>query len=264
MQIEVCIDSVDSAINAARGGADRLELCGNLGLGGGSTPSLGLLKAVQKAVTLPIMVMIRPRTGDFLYSDSEMETMLEDIKIFKDHGVQGFVFGVLTPEGRVDVVRTKREVILLTSKSSVCFHRAFDMTRDVKEAIGDVLKIDRVTRILTRGLILTCSGQGKSVSESLDVLAWLQETSRAAGVTVMPGSGINPHTVGPILDRLLPLGLSEIHLSAGSWVEGAMSFRRDGMDMGVGNGEWDIWRTNEETVQNVRQQVESLENQVYK
>jgi copper homeostasis protein len=102
------------------------------------------------------------------------------------------------------------------------------------------------------------------VSESLGVLASLQETSRAAGVTVMPGSGINPNTVGPILNRLLPLGLSEIHLSAGSWVKGDMSFRREGMDMGVGNGEWDIWRTSEEIVQNVRQQVELLESQVYK
>lgn len=98
----------DSAI---RGGANRLELCGNLGLGGGTTPSLGLLKAVQKAVkshNIPIMVMIRPRVGDFLYSDSEMEVMLEDIQIFSKHGAQGFVFGVLTREGRVDIERTKR------------------------------------------------------------------------------------------------------------------------------------------------------------
>ncbi|KAF5385067.1 hypothetical protein D9615_001253 [Tricholomella constricta] len=95
--IEVCVDSVQSAINAAQAGADRLELCANLALGGGTTPSLGLLKAVQMAA------MIRPRTGDFLYSDSEIDVILEDIRIFKEYGVRGIVVGILDKDGRVDV-----------------------------------------------------------------------------------------------------------------------------------------------------------------
>ncbi|KAF5388520.1 hypothetical protein D9757_004690 [Collybiopsis confluens] len=107
---EICIDSVESALNAVHGGASRLELCGNLGVGGGTTPSLGLFKTVHKAIkpyNIPVMVMIRPRTGDFLYSDADMEVMLEDIRAFKELDVQGFVFGVLTREGRVDVERTR-------------------------------------------------------------------------------------------------------------------------------------------------------------
>jgi len=112
--IEVCIDSVQSAINAAKAGADRFELCANLGLGGGTTPSLGLLKAVQKAAAgIPIMAMIRPRTGDFLYSDDEFNVMLEDIRVFKEHNVRGIVVGVLTALGQVDVERMKQLVRVL-------------------------------------------------------------------------------------------------------------------------------------------------------
>ncbi|KAG5721723.1 hypothetical protein E4T56_gene13584 [Termitomyces sp. T112] len=105
--IEVCVDSVESARNAAHAGADRLELCANLGLGGGTTPSLGLLKSVQKVVGLPIMAMIRPRTGDFCYSDQELEVMLEDIRVFKEHDVRGIAVGVLDKDGRVDAERMK-------------------------------------------------------------------------------------------------------------------------------------------------------------
>ncbi|KAJ3880800.1 copper homeostasis CutC domain-containing protein [Lentinula edodes] len=218
--VEVCVDSVESAMNAVRGGANRLELCGNLGLGGGTTPSLGLLKEVRKAIE-SFKVMIRPRTGDFLYSESEMQVMLEDIRIFKENGVVGFVFGVLTGEGRVDVARTQR------------------MT-----AISDIMRMHGVSRILT-------SGQGKSVSGSLEVLASLLGTTQngSSGPIIMPGSGISPDTIGHVLDILLPLGLSEIHLSAGNWMEGGMSFRREGMGMGVGGkGDWGSWKTNERIV----------------
>ncbi|KAJ3932602.1 MAG: CutC family-domain-containing protein [Lentinula lateritia] len=244
--VEVCVDSVESAMNAVRGGAHRLELCGNLGLGGGTTPSLGLLKEVRKAIEsfkVPLMVMIRPRTGDFLYSESEMQVMLEDIRIFKENGVVGFVFGVLTGEGRVDVARTQ-SLINASLPGQVCFHRAFDMTRDANEAISDIGRMHGVSRILT-------SGQGKSVSGSLEVLASLLGTTQngSSGPIIMPGSGISPDTIGHVLDILLPLGLSEIHLSAGNWMEGGMSFRREGMGMGVGGkGDWGSWKTNERIV----------------
>ncbi|KAJ4485790.1 copper homeostasis CutC domain-containing protein [Lentinula aciculospora] len=256
--VEVCIDSVESAMNAIRGGANRLELCGNLGLGGGTTPSLGLLKTVYKAVEsfkVPIMVMIRCRTGDFFYSESEMQVMLEDIRIFRECGVKGFVFGVLTGEGRVDVARTKR-LVDASFPAQVCFHRAFDMTRDAMEAFNDIKKIGGISRILT-------SGQGFSVSQSLQVLASLLEMTgqtqdQLSSPIVMPGSGIDQDTIGHILVTLLPLGLAEIHLSAGSWVEGGMTFRKDGMRMGVGGkGDWGIWQTSENVVREVINQVES-------
>ncbi|KIK70665.1 hypothetical protein GYMLUDRAFT_286672 [Collybiopsis luxurians FD-317 M1] len=250
--IEVCVDSVESAVNAARGGANRLELCGNLSIGGGTTPSLGLFKAVRKALEpyhIPIMVMIRPRIGDFLYSKAEIEVMLEDIQIFKEQGVQGFVFGVLTREGQVDVELLKI-LVSASSPKEVCFHRAFDMTSDANQAINDIMAIDGVTRILT-------SGQGKSVSDSLPVITSLLDTTRGSNLTVMPGSGINPSTIGRILDRLMSTNLTEIHLSAGGWVEGGMNFRREGMGMGVGgNGEWGIWRTDMEIVKQVKAQLQ--------
>ncbi|KAG6837654.1 hypothetical protein H0H93_004930 [Arthromyces matolae] len=132
--VEVCVDSVQSAItlDAAQAGADRLELCANLGLGGGTTPSLGLLKSVQKEVSLPIMVMIRPRTGDFLYSHHELQVMLQDIRIFKGNNVRGIAVGILNREGTVDVKRMKI-VLEAALPLEVCFHRAFDMTRDAEE-----------------------------------------------------------------------------------------------------------------------------------
>ncbi|KAJ3849455.1 copper homeostasis CutC domain-containing protein [Lentinula lateritia] len=246
--VEVCIDSVESAMNAVRGGANRLEVCGNLGLGGGTTPSLGLLKEVQKAIEsfkVPLMVMIRPRTGDFLYSESEMQVMLEDIRIFKENGVVGFVFGVLTGEGRVDVARTQ-SLINASLPGQVCFHRAFDMTRDANEGweTFDIIRYPSISDIM--GI-----GQGKSVSGSLEVLALLLGTTQdgSSGPIIMPGSGISPDTTGHVLDILLPLGLSEIHLSAGNWMEGGMSFRREGMGMGVGGkGDWGSWQTNERIV----------------
>ncbi|KAG9314098.1 CutC family-domain-containing protein [Chiua virens] len=111
LTIEVCIDSVESAAAAVRGGANRLELCSNLGYGGGTTPSIGLLRSVKKAVpNIPIMAMVRPRAGDFVYSEGELDVMLQDISVFKEHGVQGVVFGALTASGDVDESKVKEYV----------------------------------------------------------------------------------------------------------------------------------------------------------
>ncbi|KAG6910500.1 hypothetical protein DXG01_009919 [Tephrocybe rancida] len=250
--IEVCVDSVQSAINAAQGGADRLELCANLGLGGGTTPSIGLLRTVQKAIDgIPIMAMIRPRTGDFLYSDQELDVMLEDIRVFKEQGVRGVVVGILDKHGRVDVERMK-QVVDEALPLEVCFHRAFDMTRDAEEALRDIESIGGISRILT-------SGHGKTVPEALTTLTSLILTTKDLienepwGLTILPGSGINPSTVGPILNALLPLGLQEIHLSGSRWIGSDMVFKREGMGMGIGgDGEWGVWMVDGENISEVR------------
>ncbi|KAK7465435.1 hypothetical protein VKT23_005413 [Stygiomarasmius scandens] len=188
--------------------------------------------------------MVRPRTGDFLYTDEEINVMIEDIQVFKNHGVQGIVLGVLTSDGRVDKERTKR-LVDACLPLEICFHRAFDMTRDAEEALHDILSIGGITRILT-------SGQGTSAPASTNVL---QSLLRIAGgnITIMPGSGIN----GKTIDSLVPLRLSEIHLSGGDWIEGGMIFRREGMGMGVGGkGEWGVFVTNKEKVKEVKEKVD--------
>ncbi|KAJ7161250.1 copper homeostasis CutC domain-containing protein [Mycena crocata] len=254
--IEVCIDSVASALNAVRGGADRLEVCGNLGVGGGTTPSLGLLKAIQHSVDVPIMAMIRPRTGDFLYSHGEVEVMLEDIRVFKRLGVAGVVLGALKADGRVNVEVTKR-LVDEALPLQVCFHRAFDMTYDAAEALRDVMSIGGVSRILT-------SGHGKTALESLDTLESLCATTQKFAeelpwvLSILPGSGINSETVGLILDALLPRGLMEIHLSGGSWVDSEMAYRHEGLGMGVGEGEWSVWTTSEVEVREVRRFADAV------
>ncbi|KAF8078932.1 copper homeostasis protein cutC [Lyophyllum atratum] len=202
------------------------------------------------------MAMIRPRTGDFLYLDQEMDVMLEDVRVFKECGVQGIVIGILREDGRVDVGQMKR-VADAALPLEVCFHRAFDMTRDVNEALRDIKSIGGISRILT-------SGQGKSVPGALPTLESLFRATRAlienepCGLTILPGSGINPQTVGPILDSLLPLGLQEIHLSGGHWKEGGMSFKREGMGMGTGGaGDWGVWVTDAQIVREVREIVDA-------
>ncbi|KAF8665333.1 hypothetical protein AX16_000352 [Volvariella volvacea WC 439] len=255
--IEVCVDSVQSAINAVRGGADRLELCANLGLGGGTTPSIGLLKAVQRAVKgTPIMVMIRPRTGDFLYTDTEVDVMIEDIRACKKYGVRGIVFGALTEEGRVDVERAKR-IIDEALPLEICFHRAIDMSRDIFEALNDIMDIGGVSRILT-------SGHAKTVSEGIPTIQRLYETVHKLAdgepwsLTILPGSGVNPATIRSILSTLLPYGLREIHLSGGHWIDNGVVYRPEGMEMGVGKGEWAIWRTSEDKIRQVRRVVDEM------
>ncbi|EMD32547.1 hypothetical protein CERSUDRAFT_68572 [Gelatoporia subvermispora B] len=222
--IEVCVDSVESAAAAVQGGADRLELCSNLGLGGGTTPSLGLLRSVQRAVPrTPIMVMVRPRTGDFLYSEGEFNVMLEDIRIFKESGTAGVVFGVLDQSGAIDVDRTQKLA-----------NEAFPMQG-----------------------IPPC-GHGRAAPSSLHVLRTLFATASGAHAhshvpALLPGAGINAPTARPLLDALLPCGLREIHLSAGAWEPGAMRYRPEGMGMGLGgDGEWGVWRASEERVRAVR------------
>ncbi|KIL71555.1 hypothetical protein M378DRAFT_114782 [Amanita muscaria Koide BX008] len=250
VNLEVCVDSVESAMSAVRGGADRLELCANLGNGGGTTPSVGLLIVIQNTLgEFPIMVMIRPRTGDFVYSEEEIAVMLEDIRIFKKFGVRGVVIGALTPEGRVDLESTKK-LIDEALPLEVCFHRAFDMTRNPEEALQDLASIGGIARILT-------SGHGKTAPNSLGMLKRLFHTKKELvtepwGLSILPGSGINKENVAELLDFLVPLGLKEVHLSGGLWVEGPMSYRREGMAMGFGDGEWNVWRTQEEKVQEVK------------
>ncbi|KZV71013.1 hypothetical protein PENSPDRAFT_426348 [Peniophora sp. CONT] len=251
--IEVCIDSVESAESAIRGGADRLEVCGNLAVGGGTTPSLGLVNVLHKRYpSVPLMVMVRPRVGDFLYSSGEIETMREDIRLFKQAGVAGVVIGLLTSAGAVDVEATA-ELVQEARPLQVCFHRAFDTAKGPAWDTYDALRSIGVTRILT-------SGGSTAVTNSFDVIVKLLEVSASneSGPTILPGAGINAKTISSVLTDLLPHGLTEVHLSGGKWRKGIMAHRHDGLGMGAGGGhDWDVWRTEEAAVRAVREAVDA-------
>jgi len=259
--IEVCVDSIESAVAAVKGGADRLEVCANLANGGGTTPTLGLIRTICRIIDVPLMIMIRPRVGGFLYSREEVAIMLEDIRIFKELGLgnqlRGFVLGVLNMEGRVDVECMKilvDEILPL----EVCFHRAFDTTRDAVEALHDIDDIGGISRILT-------SGQANKVMDGLSTLETIFETRKsiiedeAWGLAIMPGSGIDGTTLPKLLQTLLPLNLREVHLSGGRWIPSEMLFKRSQINLGAGTeGEMGVWRTEEDEVRVVREIADAM------
>jgi copper homeostasis protein len=217
LTIEVCVDSVESAMAAERGGADRVELCDNL-LEGGTTPSAGAIAIARERLKIKLQVIIRPRGGDFCYSDVEFAVMRHDVALAKQLGADGVVIGILTSDGEIDVART-RELIELARPLSVTFHRAFDMSRDPYRALEQLIELG-VDRILT-------SGQEPSVIEGLDLIA---ELVRLAGdrVIIMPGGGTE-RNIHKVVARS---GVREAHVIGTTSVESPMRFRNQRVFMG--------------------------------
>jgi copper homeostasis protein len=209
--IEACVDSVPSAMAAEAGGARRVELCGNL-IEGGTTPSAGSIAECRVRVRIPIFVMIRPRGGDFLYSEVEYEIMRRDIAQAKSLGADGVVLGLLRPDGTVDVERTR--VLLDAARPlPVTFHRAIDVARDAEEALDTLVGMG-VDRVLT-------SGQAPTVPEGIAVIAGL--VRRAAGrIAVMPGCGIDETNVRRVVAET---GVREVHVRGSALAPSAMAHR---------------------------------------
>ena len=199
MILEICANSYQSAVNAEIAGAHRIELCSEISVGG-ITPSFGLLKKVLQSPTIPVHVLIRPRSGNFTYSSKEFDIMKENIRLCKDLGCDGIVSGVLHKDNTIDIKRTS-ELIELSKPMSFTFHRAFDVVSKPKEALLQLLNLG-VDRLLT-------SGQQEKAEDSIELLLELQKIAENK-LTILPGSGINSENCIHFKNS----GFSEIHSSA--------------------------------------------------
>ncbi|MDO6517447.1 copper homeostasis protein CutC [Zobellia uliginosa] len=197
MLVEVCANSLQSALNAQRAGVDRIELCSELAVGG-ITPSYGLLKSVREKISIPVHVLVRPRSGDFTYTSDELEIMKEDIALCVELGFDGIVSGVLKTDFSLDVDRTK-QLIGASGSLKFTFHRAFDWVRDPLEAFGQLQSLG-VDYVLT-------SGQRPSAVEGMVLLkALLKDESNCI---LMPGGGVKPTNV----ETFMAEGFKAVHLS---------------------------------------------------
>ncbi len=220
MLVEACVDSIASALAAAAGGAQRMELCANL-VEGGTTPSAGTLAECRRRVGIPIFVLVRPRGGDFLYTESEHAVMLEDIRHVREAGAAGVVTGALRSDGTVDEERA-RELIAAARPLQVTFHRAFDVCRNAAEALETLIGLG-VERVLT-------SGQAPAAPQGTAAIARL--VRQAAGrIGVLPGGGITPENVVALVRAT---GVSEVHLTGAGPRESGMRFRAPQVEIGDG------------------------------
>lgn len=245
IQIEICVDTLASVQACAAAGADRIELCAGL-VEGGTTPSLGFLRAARRAYAGKIMAMVRPRAGDFVYSDEEFEMMLDEVDLFRREGADGVVFGMLDPDGTIDAPRAAA-FVRHAAGLDITFHRAFDVSRDLKRSLETLVSIG-VPRVLTSG---GCPG----VLVGMGVLGEL--VAQAAGrIAVLPGGGVKPELVGELVART---GVREVHLSARVGEESPMRYRRPEIPMGAERvpGEYERKVASVEVIRAAREAVAS-------
>ena len=216
--LEICVDSLVSALAAQNGGADRIELCDNL-YEGGTTPSAAIIEIAREILDIEVQVIIRPRGGDFLYSDLEFKTMKRDIEITKKLNANGVVIGILKADGTIDIARCK-ELVDLARPLNVTFHRAFDMTKDPFKALEDVVQTG-ADRLLTSGQMNEAPYGAKLIAELV----------KKAGnrIIIMPGAGINKDN---IKDMVNITGASEYHLTGSKYIESKMKYRNPKVFMG--------------------------------
>jgi len=216
--VEICVDSVESAVAAQSGGANRVELCDNL-MEGGTTPSCGSIEIARRLLDIKLQVIIRPRGGDFLYSDTEFDIMKRDIEAAKRLGADGVVIGLLDREGNIDIARTA-ELVELSRPMSVTFHRAFDVCRDPFAAIDQLADIG-VDRILT-------SGQEATAVEGSELLAKLVEYA-GNRIIIMVCGNLNERNINRVIAET---GAKELHFTGFRSVDSEMQYRNDRVFMG--------------------------------
>jgi len=209
--IEACVDSVPSAVAAEAGGAGRVELCDNL-IEGGTTPSAGAIEEAKARLRIPVFVMIRPRGGDFLYSDMEYAIMRRDIAHARALGADGVVLGLLLADGSPDLEKT-RALVEAARPLPVTFHRAFDVCRDPQAALETLAGLG-IARVLT-------SGQQATVPEGAELIATLVRQA-GARIGILPGCGIDETNVAQVVERT---GAREVHVRGTSPVRSGMAYR---------------------------------------
>ena len=240
--LEVCVDSYASAMAAISGGADRLELCSALAVGG-LTPSAALLTQIRAVSAIPIRCLMRPRGGDFLYTPEEIRQMAMEMDALRRAGADGFVIGCLDPEGNLDAAAMK-PLLEAAQGLGLTLHRCIDVSRDPAQTYRDAAALGFDT-VLTSGAAGSCLA-GR---ETLRRLLSLRDETH--GPQILIGAGVSAAVI-ETLRRELP-GAEAFHMSGKTEIESAMRFRRPGVPMGLpGLDEWHIQQTNEASVQSAR------------
>lgn len=237
--LECCVDSVESAILAQKGGADRLELCSNLIIGG-TTPTLALYEQIRQETDIRIHALIRPRFGDFLYSEQEFAVIKREVRLFREAGAEGVVIGCLTREGDLDLPRLS-SLKETAGSMSVTLHRAFDMCRDPFAALAQAKNLG-IDTILT-------SGQAPSCLEGIELLTELDRAA-AGAITILAGAGIQAAAVKTLLEKT---ALHAFHMSGKEVLPSGMQYHNPRVSMGLpGFSEYELWRTDPDRIRAVR------------
>lgn len=243
--LEACVDSVESALAAAEGGATRLELCSNLIIGG-TTPSPWLFKEIRKHTDIRIHALIRPRFGDFCYTDSEFAIIKQAVADFRELGAEGVVIGVLKPDGTLNMEQMK-ELMDAAGDMSVTLHRAFDVCVDPYETMEQAIELG-IDTILT-------SGQKNVCTEGADLLRDLVEKSKGR-ITIQIGSGVSAE----VIQKMYPLtNAIAYHMSGKVTLDSVMEYRKEGVNMGLPTlSEFEVWRTDAEKIKAAKKVLEEL------
>lgn len=247
--LEVCVDSVESTLAAACGGADRLELCANLVIGG-TTPSIALYEAVRDAADICTHVLIRPRFGDFCYSDYEFRVMVREVEQFRKLGADGVAIGILKPDGTLDIERMK--VLMETAgEMSVTLHRAFDVCADPYKALEQAKELG-IDTILTSGQRQICI-EGKELLRELVI--------REEGqITIQAGAGVNSDVIREIGAYT---GIHAFHMSGKKVKDSTMLYRKEDVSMGIpGFSEFQVFQTDTAQIRKAREALDKLKRRI--
>jgi len=249
--LEGCVDSVESAIEAEKGGANRIELCSNLIIGG-TTPDINLFNMVKNKINIKINVLIRPRFGDFCYSDYEFEIIKKDIEMFKKAGANGVVVGILNPDGTLNINRMK-QIMEIVKGMQVTLHRAFDLCENPLEVLDQAKELG-INTILT-------SGQKKNCFEGKELIKTLILHSNNK-IDILVGGGVKAEIVKEMIDYT---NATSFHMSGKINIDSQMKYRKENVNMGLPSlSEYTIWQTSSRKIEQVHVILEKMIKENYK